>query len=276
MTDLAAIRTLSARLEPCHSFVYFRPEPGLAFAALGLSPTQAYFASRAAAMGPVGPEVVAATFFNFNPTLVHDAIPAAWAIADPATIVAARVAAADQALRTMLGDLVDHPDLAPVTALLRRVAEAADPAGRALFAGHAGLAWPEPVVGQFFHAVTLLREFRGDGHLAALVLDGVGPVEALVRDVASDRARLPESLLQATRGWSDEEWAAGYDRLADLGELGPDRTLNDAGRARRERIEDHTDRAGAAPWAVVDEDELAWLAEHSAPFTKTVAAQLFG
>jgi len=277
MVDTATIRTLHRRLEPCHAFIYFAPEASHGYAALGLSGQDGYFASRSAAMGPVGAEVVIATFFNFKPQLVHDALPAAWETTTPDAVLAARMDGADQALRRMLGDDVDHPDLAEAAALARRAAEAGDPSGRPIFAAHAGLAWPEEPHLEFFHAVTLLREHRGDAHVAALTLEGYDAVEALVAHLASGGSALPPALMQATRGWSDDEWEAGQERLRQKGHLDPDGalTLTEMGTQSRDRVEDQTDAASMAPLSALSDDEIARLGEISAPFSKVIAKAMF-
>src|SRR6478609_5739267 len=125
MVDAADVRALWLRLEPAHGFIYFAPEAAVRYEALGLEDRAGYFASRSAAMGAVGPDVVIATFFNFDPELVRAALPRAWEVTTPAAVLAARFDAADQAMRRMLGeDLVDHPDLPDAAALVRKAAEA--------------------------------------------------------------------------------------------------------------------------------------------------------
>ncbi len=278
MVEPTTARSTTHRLEPFHSFVYFAPEAALAYSALGLDGQDGYFASRAAAMGPVNAEVVIATFFNFKADLVRRALPAAWATTTPEAVMAARLDAADQALRRMLGTDIDHPDLPASAALARRVAEAGDPAGRPIFAAHAALEWPEAPHLELFHAVTLLREHRGDAHVAALTLEGYNAVEALISHLASATVTLPPALMQATRGWTDEEWEAGQERLRRSGDLDPSGglTLTEAGLARRARVEEHTDAASAGPWQVLSDDDVERLRTLSAPFTKAVAKAMFG
>jgi hypothetical protein len=278
MVDTDTVRTLWRRLEPVHAFIYFAPEAAQAYAELGLDGQDGYFASRAAAMGAVGPEVVVATFFNFKPELVHAALPAAWETTTPAAVLDARLAAADTALRRMLGHDVDHPDLATAAELARTAALAGSPCGRPIFAAHAGLPWPAAPHLVLFHAVTLLREHRGDAHVAALTLEGYDAVEALVTHLASGELALPPSLLQATRGWSDDEWEAGQERLRQRGHLDPsgDLTLTDAGRAARDRVEASTDAAALGPWSALSDPDIERLRELSAPFTKVVAKAMFG
>jgi len=277
MVDTTTVRTLWRRLEPCHAFIYFAPEASRNYADLGLNGQDGYFASRSAAMGAVGAEVVIATFFNFKPELVHEALPKAWEITSPAAMLDARRDGADQALRRMLGDDISHPDLAEAASLARKAAETGDPSGRPIFAAHAALPWPEEPHLQLFHAITLLREHRGDAHVAALTLEGYDAVEALVTHLASGEIALPASLLQATRGWTDDEWEAGHERLRQRGHLDEagGLTLTEAGLESRNRVEALTDAASLPPWATLTDAEADRLREISAPFSKTIAKAMF-
>ncbi|MGI8709666.1 MAG: SCO6745 family protein [Acidimicrobiales bacterium] len=275
MVDITAAAKLAGRLEPCHAFIYFAPEAGMNYHELGLSGASGYFVSRSAAMGEVTPEVVIATFFNFKPSLVRDAMADAWTTTTPAAVGAARLDAADKALRRMLGEDIDDPDLATAAELARKAAETADPVGRPLFAGHAGLEWPEEPHMVFFHAVTLLREHRGDAHIAALVLHGLDAVEALLTHAASGTLRLPIGLLQATRGWSDEEWAAGEQRLRDRGVLTGDGSFTTEGKALRDRIEEATTASSLQPLEVLGDDGVAQLSELASPFSRTISEATF-
>jgi hypothetical protein len=220
-------------------------------------------------MGPVGPEVVIATFFNFQPRLVHHALPAAWEVTSPKAVLDARRSAADAALRRVLGDLVDDPRLPEAAALARTAAEACRPEGRPLHAAHAALPWPDEPHLQLFHAVTVLREHRGDGHVAALTLEGFDNGDALVTHAASEPL-LPEVVLQRTRGFSDEAWAAAKERTIAKGWLAPDGTLTEEGAAVRGRVEDATDAAARPPWQVLGDEGCARLLEAAAPFGRAV------
>ena len=259
-------------LEPLHGFIYFAPEAVEELAAIGLGPEVGggYFASRAAAMGAVPAEVVIACFFNFRPELVRRSIPAAWSVADPATIVAARLRGADRALRRMLGDAADGTEIAEAAELARRVALRAcvTPEGRPLFAAHASLAWPESPLLVLWHAQTLLREYRGDGHIAALVTESVSGLEALVLHAAT--GEFPATGLQSTRGWTDAEWADASEGLRARGWTDADGRLTETGRAHRQRVEDRTDELARAPYAEIGEDGCTRLRALARPFAKTV------
>src|SRR5437763_14535835 len=140
--DPVVARKMWRTLEPVHGIVYFAPDAGARYRAIGLPEHMHYFAPRAAAMGPVPADVVIATFFNFHPALVRAAIPAAWEIATPEQILLGRVAGAGDVLRRLLGVDVASAEVAEAARLARAAAEACPPEGRPLFAGNASLAWP--------------------------------------------------------------------------------------------------------------------------------------
>ena len=261
--------------------VYFAREATESYQRLGLRSQAGYFASRSAPMGAVDPGTVIATFFNFHPRLVRDAMAGVWDLAPPSLVLAARLEAAGTALRRMLGAAVDGPEMERAAALARRAAERASQRieGRPLFAGHAGLDWPEPPHLVLWHAQTLLREFRGDGHIAALVTHDIGPVEALVMHVAS--GEVPVGFLRDTRGWSDPEWEAGVDRLRRRGWLQPagagDATstvvaLSEHGATVRQEIEDATDRLALPAYEALGDEGCAELRKLARPFSKAVVA----
>ncbi|HEX7165653.1 MAG TPA: hypothetical protein VF230_01605, partial [Acidimicrobiales bacterium] len=209
--DPVVARKTWRTLEPLHGIIYFAAEREEMFESLGLRSEHGYFVTRAAAMGAVGAEVVVATFFNFHPGFVHAAMRDAWSLTTPGKAVAVRTETAGRMLRRILGDeAVTSTAMREAAAIARDAAEEATlrPEGRALFAGHAALDWPpddEPHV-VLWHAQTLLREYRGDAHVAALAMEGVTGCEALVLHAAT--GDVSPRVLQASRRWSDDEWAA--------------------------------------------------------------------
>lgn len=269
--DPAAVRRAWRVTEPLHAMIYFVPEAHERYAALGLAEPAGYFASRAAALGPVGPGPVVASFFNFNPALVARVLPAAWERATPAAVLAARLAAADAALTRALGDAVHGPEMAEAAELARRAAESATayPEGRPLFAAHAALPWPERPHLVLWQAQTVLREFRGDGHVAALVLAGLTGLEALVLHAASGEVSV--RFLRRTRGWNGEQWADAVERLRGRGLVeGDGPTLSDRGRAQRAWLEAATDRLATPAYEVLGADGCARLAELTRPMSRAV------
>jgi hypothetical protein len=259
--DPALIGRAHRAIDPLHSHSYFAPETDERLAATGLRPGRmSYFAGRAAPMGPVGAGVVTATFYNFSPSLVTHMIPRAWTLASPEQVVAARLEAARASLTRLLGEEVaGSPEVAELAGLLREACSALTPEGRPLYAGHADLPWPEEPLLQLWHGATLLREHRGDGHIAALLHAGLSGLEALITHSATGRG-FTEAAAKATRGWQDEEWAAACAALADRGLL-DDAGLTAEGEELRARIETHTDALAADPWLSLGAQATARVVE---------------
>jgi hypothetical protein len=232
-----------------HSLVYFAPETEQYLTGVGLRPGRmCYFAGRAAPMGAVGSGVVAATFYNFNPALVARHIPAAWELVSPEVLIGARFGAADAALTRLLGpDVIASAEMETLAALLRDAAGGCSSEGRPLYAGHAEVSWPDAPHLVMWHAASLLREHRGDGHIWALGSAELSGIEALVTHTATGEGFLPE-VARATRGWNQDEWDSAVSGLAARGLVDGEGALTPAGQALRAQVEDETDRLAAAPW----------------------------
>ncbi|MGZ4104322.1 MAG: SCO6745 family protein [Actinomycetota bacterium] len=268
--DAAFSRRMWQLVEPVHAVVYFEPQARAIYTEAGLKGGwMGYFASRAAAMGPVPAEVVVATFFNFHPSMVRRAIPDAWRFSTPATVLEARLHVADVALRRLLGEGITSEGVRAAAALARRAAGSLDAAGRPLFAAHASLPWPEQPHLQLWHAATLLREFRGDGHVALLTAHRIDGCEANVLITADEV--MPVAMQQEYRGWSLDEWAAAEWRLRDRGLLDKE-GLAEGGRRLREEIEHATDLLALPPYTPLGEDGSRELAEHLVEIDSAIVA----
>lgn len=259
-------------LEPIHAMIYFVPEGPERYRQAGLDDSRAgYFVSRSAAMGEVSAELVIATFYNFNPAGIRAVIPSAWQTVRAEEMIDARFIAADAALRRLLGDaLIASDEMREASELARLAASAAGdhPQGRPLFAGHASLPWPNEPHMVLWHSQTLLREFRGDGHVAALVTDGVSGIEALL--MHGGTGVIAAGVLQQTRRWDDESWTSASDRLIDRGLLEPDGTLSELGVSRRQWVEDRTDALALPAYEAIGDDGCARLRELCRPFSRAI------
>jgi hypothetical protein len=258
--------------------IYFVPEAAEAYGRLGITGRSGYFASRAAPMGAVTAEVVIATFFNFNPTLVRAAIPNAWEITTPVALVAARLEAVDAAFRRVLGDdVVGSDEMSRASDLARQLAEFASTQveGRPLCAGHADLPWPDAPHLVLWHAQSILREFRGDAHVALLLTHGLSGIEALVTHSSS--GDVPAASLRSTRGWPDEDWDAAAASLRERGWLtdGDAPAFTAWGESQRKEIEEQTDHLAAAPYAALGEDGCAELRTLCRPWSTAFSELLF-
>ena len=121
-----------------------------------------------------------------------------------------------------------------------------------------------------WHAQTLLREFRGDGHISALVADDLLGIEALI--MHGGTGAVGADVLQNTRNWSDGAWTAAVDRLIDRGLLDPDGTLSELGVERRQWIEDRTDQLALAPYESIGTDGCDRLRRLARPFSQAIVA----
>ncbi len=257
-------------LEPIHGFIYFAPEAVDAYAALGVTGRSGYFASRSAPMGPASAELVIATFFNFDPGLVRHAMDGVWDIVTPAALLDARLNAAGAMLRRTMGDLASTPDVEEAAGIARTAAEEAalHLSGKPLFAGHAALSWPDDPLLVLWHAQSLLREFRGDIHIAAMCAEGIDGCEALVTHAAS--GDIAAGILQASRAWSDEGWNAAVESLKSKGHLDADGAFTEQGRASRQRVEDQTDVGATVAYEAIGEDGCDRLRMLCRPMSKAI------
>ncbi|MFC1430057.1 hypothetical protein ACEZDB_05220 [Streptacidiphilus sp. N1-3] len=249
-------------LNPLHSLIYFAPEAEQEFTSVGLrSGRMSYFAGRAAAMGAVGAGTVTAAFFNFSPGLVAHHIPLAWELATPQAVLEARLRAVDRVLRRLLGEeLLTDPEVAEAARLAAEAASACGAAGRPLYAAHADLPVPEQPHLALWHALTLLREHRGDGHIAALTAAELDGLDALVTHTASGKGFTAE-FARASRGWSQQEWDACVERLQARGLLDADGSPTPSGQDLRKQLEILTDALGQAPYQHLGADGTARLTE---------------
>ncbi|OLF14893.1 SCO6745 family protein [Actinophytocola xanthii] len=259
-------RRLWASLEPLHDVVYFAPTVRDTGKTLGLRGFwMTYFAFRAAPLGAVGPGPVLATFAGFEPSMVAKALPDAWTRTTPAACLAARLEVSAAALR----GLVDEQACGEVVPVLAPVLAAADPTGRPLYAANAGLPLPADEVGALWQLATTLREHRGDGHVAALVANGVTGLEALLLQTGA--GTFPDEVLRTVRGWSEQWWSAAAAGLRERDLLTGDGALTSVGRALLDDVEARTD---AASWngclAALGEEGARRLVEVLAPSVEAV------
>jgi hypothetical protein len=242
--DEQAARLVWQYGEPIHAVLFFAPETREVTDELGLKGGwMSYFGCRAAPLGAASAGVVTSVFYGFHPHMVERAIPAAWECAAPRQLNSARLSAMDAALRRLLGEAIDGPDVRRASSLAMAAAGSADYSGRPLGAANAALADPGEPHLQLWQALGAMREHRGDGHVACLVTNQVDPCAALVMQAATQRS--DGESLRTKRGWSEEEWQAAVTRLQERGWLDDDQRPTAAGVTVRDDIEGATDRLAA-------------------------------
>ena len=273
MTSMA--RRMFELVEPIGVIPYAADEPNEAMFALGFTNYwDTYFAGRAAPLGLVPAEVVDALFYNFAPGEVARHIPKVWRTTTPDAAIAARQAGCVKALRRILGDQVESPAFARAADLLLKAATSAPFEGRPMYAALRSIPVPDEVVARLFHAASLLREHRGDGHIAALVVDGVGGLEAHVL-LALDLG-MPAERFGRIHHLPAPQIAAVVGGLRDRGVIGDDGRLSDLGRAVKQRVEERTDDLAALPYESLEAHELDELMTTLEPLaTLLLAAQDF-
>jgi hypothetical protein len=262
-------RALWQCVEPYHAITYFADEARAAFEAIGLRGFwRGYFAGRAAPLGEVQPGAVVALFYGFHPDFVARAIPGVWEIATPETVIAAREEGAGNALSSRLD--VQDPAIVRAARLVLQATDGCDPFGRALFAANHDLEWPRTPHVALWHGCTLLREHRGDGHVASLYAADVDPCEAHVLRLAV--TGVGRESIAPYRGWGDDDWAAAADRLTERGWLTESGTTTLAGADAHAAIEADTDRMAEGPVRALGEDGLAELLAIMRPLAAVLAA----
>jgi hypothetical protein len=256
------------RLEPVHAVTYFAPESRTALEGLGFRGFwMGYFAARSAPLGVVPTEVVSAAFYNFAPERVAKALPAVWEIASPSDALRVREESAVAALRRYG---VTDDEAGAAAELAEKAARNAPLDGRPLFAANLALDWPDDPVAKLWHAVTLLREQRGDAHVAVLCSLGVSGRESNVLHAAA--GRVPQEMIMRSRDYDEEQWAHYRSRLARRGLLDGDGALTDAGRDLKQGIEDATDQLALSALEALDDDEVERLFRALTPITRKVVA----
>jgi hypothetical protein len=266
-----AARRLYQLVEPIHLVTYFSDEPTQALMALGLrNYWDGYFAGRAAPLGLVPAEVVHAVFYNFAPGEVSRHIPRVWHITSPQEALAARQQGSVAALRRILDDLADAAGLARAAELAMKAATSAPTEGRVLYAALRTLAVPEDPVARLWHAATLLREHRGDGHTAALVAAGIGGTQAHVLHALSQG--IPAEKFGRVHHLPSSRLTAVVDGMRRRGLVDTSGRLSAAGRETKERIEALTDDLAAPAYRSLPAGELAQLVTDLTPITAALNA----
>lgn len=258
-------------VEPLHAVTYFAPEAVAACTELGVQGFWAgYFAQRAAPLGAAPPEVVTALFHSFHPGLVARAVPHVWTLATPQAFLELRLAAVGATLRRLLGpERAASAEVAEAAGIARDAALAISIDGRALAAANSALPWPDDPLLVLWHAQTVLREHRGDGHVAALLVAGLDPPETLVLFAADNG--MDADWLRSRRGWSEAEWAAARARLVERG-LVDAAGITVAGRALRSEVETSTDALADRPWVAVGAAGAERLVTLTAPLVASIVA----
>jgi hypothetical protein len=273
MTTATTARRLFELLEPICLVTFMAEECNEEMAALGhRTYWDGYFASRAAPLGRVPAQVVHAAFYSFAEGEAARHIPSAWGTIPPEASVAARLRGSTASLRRILGDeLADSPGLTRAADLTTKAATSAPTAGRVMYAGMRTLPVPGDPVARLWHSATMLREHRGDGHVAALVGARIGGTEAHVLSALDMGIHPPESFGRIHH-LPEKRLAKVMDGLRERGLVDADGGFTDAGRETKQRVEALTDELAAPPYDALSPAELDELIAELGPIATTLAA----
>jgi len=232
-------RRLRDALEPIATQGWWSRASSDRLTALGLGFFDAYVWGRAASLGTPAPAVVVSTFGVFEPGLLTAVYEQGVAAAAREDVLAARAAGATESL----AGIVSESEAAAVADPLLAVLAVLDGAARPLFSGLRALPVPDSAHGRLWRAAELVREHRGDGHLAAAAVAGFDAATLNVftelwlgygfGEYSGTRGFDSAQLGDALAWLESQEWVAGT-------------ALTAHGRGARQSLETATDASQAA------------------------------
>ncbi|MBC8363724.1 MAG: hypothetical protein H8E59_01830 [Actinobacteria bacterium] len=258
-----------------HGFVYFSQEATEEYAAVGVEGAGGYFASRAAPLGPVSPEVVVATFYNFSPDLVRPAMEGVWDRVSPDDVQRARWRAVMRILDATVADAMTDAEVVEALGVAEACVSALSHAGRPLAAANASvlpLLEESEFAGnrllRLWQLVTILREWRGDAHIGLLIAE---PLDGCECTVVSEMLFHRPGIIRSTRAWPEPDWSLAVERLTARGWLDAD-GITEQGRSRRSEIERRTNELDAAAWKGMDDQAVHRFADLLKPANEALRA----
>lgn len=262
-TDPGYARRCAQAVNALHSIPYFTTDLPAEIERFGVTDhSSVYLAGRASPLGTVDPAVVTAIFNSFAPGLIAERIPALWNLISPRRAIQARQDAVGTALERLLGaEIVQSGELAEAAKLATAAASACSSPGRPLYSANSALDLPDRPHVALWHAATMLREYRGDGHIAVLGHFELTGVDSLVIDCASTHGMAKE-IVMPMRGWTETEWSQGRDRLADRGLVDAEGRLTARGVAVRDEVEAETGRLDRQPYEALGQTGVERLARY--------------
>jgi hypothetical protein len=261
-------RRLRDALEPIATQGWWSRAAGERLMALGVDFFPGYVWGRAAALGEPPATVVAATFGVFEPSLIGAVYEAGAAAVPRADVLDARCTGAIASI-----EAVSTPgECSAIADPLLDALDGLEGLGRPLFSALRALERPDSPAGRLWRAAELVREHRGDGHLAALVAAGLGAAEANVLTERWLGFDLGE--YSGTRGFSPDAIAVAVAELEQRGWLS-DGDVTEVGRTARSNIEAATDASQLRLVEACGADLAAIVAGAAAISTRLVDTHSF-
>ena len=261
-------RRLRDAIEPIAMHPVWSRQTNEALAEHGLDFFSGYAWGRAAALGQPSPGVVVSSFAVFEPGLISGVYEAGRAACDRDTLLSTRF----EATTASLASVLDGIDVAEAASRLHHAAADLDRAGRPLYAGLADIAMSDDPIEVLWRSAEMIREHRGDSHIAACVAEGLDPIAMSILTELWVGFGLGE--YSGTRGWTPEALDACTESLRSAGLLDGE-ALSAEGQALRDRIEDATDTAQAQLVGRLGDDVDGLLADLTAWSARCEAASAF-
>jgi hypothetical protein len=262
-------RRVRDAIEPIATIGWWSRSASESATEVGLDFFSAYVWGRAASLGPdVSPAVVESCFGVFESGMIERVLTAAQATVSQEVVLAARQRGATAGLAASTGS-IDPSVIATLGSRLLVALQEVEGTGRPLFSALRALPVPHDPHGALWRGAELLREHRGDGHLAAGIAVGLN---------ASEMNVLTELWLgygfgeySGTRGFSTDRLAETAAGLHERGWLTGERSLTADGRQAREAIELATD---ASQQALMDAlgDDAEWVITSATTISSAVLA----
>lgn len=240
VTAATPARRLRDALEPLAMHAVWAPRVYEALAPHGFNFLTGYLTGRAAALGEVPSSVVASTFAVFEPGIVDALWTDGRARMPLPELIAVRDRETAASLREILAPVADEATVTRAAETLERVTDRIDGTGRPLFSALRAQPRLTDPYGRLWRAADLVREHRGDGHIAACVAAGLDPVRMGV--LMEVWLGYPVGEYSGTRAWPQEAQDAAVARLEADGLLA-DGAITEEGRRFRDAIEAATDTA---------------------------------
>ena len=232
-------RRLRDALEPIATQGWWSRQAADRVTALGLGFFDGYVWGRAASLGEPVASVVVSAFGVFEPTFLSAVYNQGRATSSRADVLAAREEGAAGSLVAVLGTDV-RSEAAQLADSLLEALDQLDGCARPLFSGLRELPTPTDEYARLWRAAELVREHRGDGHLAVCVTAGLDAVEMNVLTELWVGYELGG--YSSSRGFGPDARSGAAASLEARGWL-TDGALNADGREARVEIENQTDRS---------------------------------
>ena len=258
-------RRLRDSLEPIATQGWWSRQSADRTVALGLGFFDGYVWGRAASLGQPAASVVVAAFGVFEPAFLSSVYEQGRSAAVRDDVLRERALGAEESLVAILGS--SHAASAgEVADTILAATDRLDGAARPLFSGLRELAVPPNNYGRLWRAAELVREHRGDGHLAACIAAGL---DAVTMNVLTELwVGYPVGGYSSSRGFTPEVINNSIGALEARGWVGGGALTPDGVRARTD-IEDATDASQSALIALLG-DDLHRVVAAAAPMSHAV------